>query len=160
MSTSPTALPAAPCRSLSFSWRQSKQRRQRNDRLQNNWATGTRCSVSLQPIMITRGQAECPSSGGQMGVVDPAQGLAYSYSGKNVHILQTEGPLCRCHVASPPRRPTVHSAGSLGGAARNSSRWKKWEVRRDHKLLHEWQPRNVSWWHFSRDGGQEKRIAA
>lgn len=35
--------------------------------------------------MITRGQAECPSSGGQMGVADPAQGLAYSGK-KRAHI--------------------------------------------------------------------------
>lgn len=30
-------------------------------RQQNNWGTGTLQSVSLQPIIIMRGQAECPS---------------------------------------------------------------------------------------------------
>lgn len=48
------------CLSL-FSWRQSNHCHERNDRQRNNWGTGTLWSVSLQPIIITRGQAECPS---------------------------------------------------------------------------------------------------
>lgn len=51
-------------------------------------------SVSLQPIIIMRGQAECPSLGGQIGIVVPAQGLAYSYS-ISMHIWQKRGVFCR-----------------------------------------------------------------
>lgn len=126
MSTSPTALPAAPRRSLSFSWRQSKQRRQRSDRLQNNWATGTRCSVSLQPIMITRGQAECPSSGGQMEVVDPAQGLAYSYLGKK-----------RAHIANRGAAlplPRGISTSKAYCTQRGESRWRGEKLLRVEKM--------------------------
>lgn len=72
-----------------FSWRQSNHCRGRNDRQQNNWGTGTLWTVSLQPIIITRGQAECPFPMDRWGVVDPAQGLAYSYP-INMHTLQTK----------------------------------------------------------------------
>lgn len=47
------------------------------------------CGVSLQPIIITRGQSESPSLVDSWGGVGPAQGLAYSYP-ISMHTLQSE----------------------------------------------------------------------
>lgn len=70
-----------------------------------------------------------------MGIVDPAQGLAYSYSGKNVHILQTEGaavPLPR-GISASKAYCTQHGVSRRRGEKLLGV--KKCEERRDHKLL-------------------------